>query len=224
MWLVLLLATAGADSALQKAQALEAAGDDAGAAAVLQAAVQSDPGWAMARLELGRVQLKLGQRTDAAEVHLDVARSLAPENPRAHYLFALAADEQGQRRVARGALEVALALRDDYADARYRLAGLLYADGDFSRAADDYRAYIATHPEATGARLQLASALEKSGRAPAAEHELKSLMAVESARPIAGRRLAELYEREGRQAEAAKVRASLEPPKKALRALKPSRR
>jgi len=224
MWMWLLLATAGADSALEKAQALEASGDDVGAVAVLERAVTADPSWAMARLELGRLQLKLGQRTDAAEVHLDVARSLAPENPRAHYLFALAADAQGQRRAARAALEVALALRDDYADARYRLAGLLYADGDYARAADAYRAYVATHPEATGARLQLAASLERSGRAPAAEQELRSLLAVEASRALAGRRLVELLEREGKGAEAAKVRASLEPPKRQLRALKPSRR
>lgn len=224
MWWVLLLAVASADDALQKAQALESSGDDAGAVAVLERAVEAEPTWAMARLELGRLQLKQGQRTAAAFVHLDIARSLAPENPRAHYLFALAADESGHRHVARASLEVALALRDDFADARFRLAGLLYAAGDYAAAAETYRVYAVNHPEATGARLQLASALERAGQAAQAEKELRALMAVPAVRPLAGRRLADLLERGGKAKEAAKVRAALEPPKKALRQLKPSRR
>lgn len=224
MWTLLLLAAAASDGALQQAQALEAAGDDAGAAKVLARAVEGDPTWAMARLELGRVELKLGQRTAAAHAHLDIARSLAPENPRAHYLYALAADEQGARRDARQALEVALELRDDYSDARYRLAGLLFADGDFPRAVAAYHVYVTNHPEATGARLQLATALERAGQAINAEKELRALMQIPASRQLAGRRLAELLERQGRKSEAAKVRVAVDPPKKSLRQLKPSRR
>lgn len=223
MWTLLLLAAA-ADGALQQAQSLESAGDDAGAARVLARAVAAEPTWAMARLELGRLELKLGQHTDAALVHLDIARSLAPENPRAHYLYALAADEQGARRAARQALEVALELRDDYSDARYRLAGLLYADGDFLHAVAAYHVYVSNHPEATGARLQLATALERAGQAVDAEKELRALMQVPASRQLAGRRLAELLERQGRKSEAAKVRVAIDPPKKSLRQLKPSRR
>jgi tetratricopeptide (TPR) repeat protein len=223
MWTLLILAAA-AGGALREAQALEAAGDDVGAAKVLARAVAAEPAWAMARLELGRLELKLGRHTDAALVHLDIARSLAPENPRAHYLFALAADEQGARQAAKQALEVALALRDDYADARYRLAGLLYADGDFSRAVAAYQVYVSSHPEATGARLQLAAALERAGRSAEAEKELRALLKVPATRQLAGRRLAELLERQGRQSEAAKLRVAVDPPKKPLRQLKPSRR
>lgn len=223
MWTLLLLAAA-ADGALQQAQALEAAGDDAGAAQVLERAVTADPTWAMARLELGRLELKLGLHVDAALVHLDVARSLAPENPRAHYLFALAADEQGARRAARQALEVALALRDDYSDARYRLAGLLFAEGDYPRAVAAYHVYVSNHPEATGAQLQLAAALERAGQEVDAAKTLRALMQVPAMRVLAGRRLADLLERQGRKAEAAKLRVAIDPPKKSLRQLKPSRR
>ncbi|MEW5738822.1 MAG: tetratricopeptide repeat protein [Myxococcota bacterium] len=224
MWMLLLIATTSTDGALQRAQGLENQGDDVGAAAILETAVAGDPTWAMARLELGRLQLKLGQRLEVAEAHLDIARSLAPENPRAHYLFALAADERGRRKDAVRALQVALALRDDYADARYRLAGLLYAEGDFARAAQAYADFAALHPEATGARLQLASALEQSGQEKQAEKELRKLMEVPASRPVAGRRLAELLERQGRAVEAQKVRHAVDPPKKQLRALKPSRK
>lgn len=223
MWTLLLLA-AVSDGALQQARSLESAGDDAGAAQVLARAVEADPTWAMARLELGRLELKLGLHTDAALVHLDIARSLAPENPRAHYLYALAADEQGAHRAARQALEVALALRDDYSDARFRLAGLLFADGDYPGAVAAYHVFVSNHPDATGAQLQLATALERAGQAVDAEKTLKALMQVPAVRVLAGRRLADLLDRQGRKSEAAKVRVAIDPPKKSLRQLKPSRR
>jgi tetratricopeptide (TPR) repeat protein len=223
MWMFLLLASAP-HGALQQAQALEAADDVAAAVAVLERAVAADPSWAMARLELGRLALKRGVRTDAGFEHLDIARSLAPENPRVHYLFALAADERGARRVARHALEVALALRSDYADAQFRLGGLAFADGEFAQAVTAWSAYLDQHPEATGTQLQLAVALERSGRAADAEQALRGLLKVPAARVIAGRRLAELLERRGRAGEAAQVRQSVEPPRRELRPLQPSQR
>lgn len=207
---------------LEQAQALEDRGDDAGALGVLQRAVDADPKWALGRVELGRLQLKQGV-AEAALHHLDVARSLMPENPRAHYLFALAADEAGQRNQSRHALEVALALREGYADAQARLASVLFAEGDFRGAAAALRPYIAAHPDANGARLQFADALERAGDRAGAEKELRALMQHAPIKPLAGRRLVELLEAEGRGAEAGKVRAQLDPPKRQLRELQPSR-
>lgn len=207
---------------LEQAQALEDHGDDAAALGVLQRAVDADPKWALGRVELGRLQLKQGVG-EAALHHLDVARSLMPENPRAHYLFALAADEAGQRNQSRHALEVALALREGYADAQARLASVLFADGDFRGAASALRPYVAAHPEANGARLQLADALDRSGDRAGAEKELRALMQHPSIKPLAARRLIDLLEVEGRSAEAGKVRAQVDPPKRQLRELQPSR-
>lgn len=211
-------------SPLDDAARLEAAGDDAKALGVLQAAVKVDPAWAMARVELGRLQLKLGQDTDAALQHLDVARSLAPDNPRVHYLYALAAEEAGARSAALQALDVSLTLRDDFAEARYRRAGLRLALGDAAGAAADYRRYVTQLPEATGAWLQLAAALEASGQAGEAEKTLRTLLDVPAAKALAGRRLVDLLERQGRKADAAKVRARVDAPKKPMRSLKPSKR
>lgn len=210
-------------SAVDEAQALESAGDDRGAAAVLDKAVSADPRWAIGRVELGRLQLKLGEAESAA-AHLDVARSLAPENPRAHYLYALAADELGRRREARGALEVALRLREGYADAQVRLASVLFAEEDFAGAARTLRPYVTAHPEANGARLQLADALERSGDRKAAEHELRLLLQHPTLKQLAGRRLIALLDAAGKSAEAEKVRAQIDPPKRQLRDLKPSRK
>ena len=86
MLLVLVLAA----TPLEIAQEWETRGDDGKAIAELTAAVTKDPAWSIGRVELGRLQLKQGL-SDTALENLDIARALAPENPRAHYLFALAA-------------------------------------------------------------------------------------------------------------------------------------
>lgn len=220
MWLLL---TVLATTPLSEAQALEESGNDAAAIALLQAAVTADPRWAMGRVELGRLELKQGA-SESALVHLDIARSLAPENPRAHYLFALAAGEAGHRNESRRALEVALTLREGYADAQVRLASVLSAEGDHRGAATALRPYVATHPEANGARLQLAEALERSGDAAGAEKELRALLHVAALKVLAGRRLLALLDSQGRTTEAEKVRHAIDPPRRQLRELKPSRK
>jgi Flp pilus assembly protein TadD len=219
MWaLLLILAT----SPLEQAQALEQNGDDGAAIAVLETAVKGDPRVALFRVELGRLQLKQGL-ADALE-QLDIARSLAPENPRAHYLFALAADEAGRRNESRRALEVALSLREGYADAQVRLAGVLSAEGDDKRAAEVLKPYVAAHPDASGARLQLAESLMRSGDAAGAEKELRALLHLSGLKVLAGRKLVALLDSQGRTREAHALRLTIDPPARQLRELKPSSR
>ena len=220
MWALFLIFAA---APLEEAQSLEQAGDDVAAIAVLESAVRADPRWAMGRVELGRLELKQGA-TDFALLHLDIARSLAPENPRAHYLFALAADEAGKRNESRHALEVALALREGYADAQVRLAGVLSAEGEHRAAALVLEPYVVAHPEANGARLQLAEAWLQAGDTKEAERELRALLQVTGLKLLASRRLLTLLESQGRTGEAEKVRQAIEPPRRQLRELKPSRR
>jgi tetratricopeptide (TPR) repeat protein len=229
MWLALLLVLsvpdprgAGGD-VLARARAHELAGDDDAAVALLEGAVRADPVAALPRLELGRLVLKSGAQPALAQQHLDAARALAPENPRAHYLYALAVEEQGQRLEARRSLEVALALRDDFPEARFRLAGLLFAQGDWGGAAAAYQRYLSSRPGETGARLQLAAALERDGAVSRAEATLRAML-TGPARPVATRRLAELLERQGRVGEAQRLRASLGAAAPAKRPLGPSRR
>lgn len=211
-----------ADS-IERAQGLEQQGNDSGAILILEQAVKADPSWAMGRIELGRLQLKQGA-ADTAFHQLDIARSLAPENPRAHYLFALAAQEAGFHQQSRRALEVALVLRGGYADAQVRLASMLAGEGDFRAAAKELQDYLHKHPEANGARLQLAEALERAGDAAGAERELRGLLRLPALKVIAGRRLLALLEAQGRKSEAAAVRSAVEPPQRQLRQLKPSGR
>lgn len=203
---------------------LEADGRDDQALALADELVRLQPTWELARLEAARLRLKLGRELERAEHHADTARSLAPENPRAHFLFALTLLERGALAQAEGELGVSLALREDYQDARLRLAGLLFQQGRFGEAATHYRLYADKHPADTGSRLQLAAALERAGDLKGAERVLRELGAHAAVQRLAWRRLAEVLERQGKHDDASRWRAKADPPKAGLRALQPSAR
>jgi tetratricopeptide (TPR) repeat protein len=197
---------------------------DAEALNALDKQIAASPSSALPRLDAAQLRLKSGEELDKALLDLEVATSLMPENPRGHYLYGQLMEEKGNAAAARAAYQTALTLRDDYDDARFRLAGLLLREGAFGEAVAAYARYAKAHPDATGARLQLAVALEKSGDAAGAEKELKALYAQAATRELAGRKLAELYDRLGKTREAAKVRDTVDPPKRKLRELKRSAR
>lgn len=208
---------------LQQALSLEPS-NEAQCLAALDALVIASPDWILPRLEDARLRLKRGEGLDLAEAHLEAARSFNPENARGHYLWGMLMEERHNPAAAMAAYEVALALRSDYDDARFRLAGLQFAQADFKAAAATYRLYVKAHPEAVGARVQFALALERAGSAKEAEAELKKLFDAAATRQIGGRKLAEYYERIGHSGQAAKVRAAIEPPARKLRELQRSGR
>lgn len=222
--LTLLCAATDRGTPLGAALALEERGDTVAAQAALERLVREQPSWELPRLEAARLLLKEGQGLDRVEWHLEAARSLAPENPRGHFLWALLQDERRRPDAAMEALRTALLLRSDYHDARFRLAGLYQAAGRYAEAASEWRRYAEDHPDQAGPRLQLAAALERAGKSKEAERELRRLFESPRTREIGGRRLAEYYDRTRRPAEAAKVRAAIDPPVRKLRDLKPSRR
>ena len=194
------------------------------ALAALDRKIASEPTSAQPRVDAAQARLQNGEQLDRALLDLDVARALVPEDPRIHFLFGQLMEERGQHKDARASYETALGLKDDFDDARFRLAGLLFNDGAFAEAAAAYARYVKGHPEATGARVQLAAALEKSGDVHAAEKELKALHGDPKTHELGGRKLLELYERHGREKDASKLRAAVEPPKRKLRDLKRSAR
>ncbi len=211
--------------ALTEALAHEEAGETAAALAGVEALLRVSPTWALARLEAARLLLKTGGSLEHAEAHLDAAGALAPDNPRVHYLRGLLSEERGEPWRAMVAYEVALLTRPSYDEARFRLAGLAAAQGDWLKAELHARALARSNPEWIQARFQLAQALERQERGVEAEAELKALHAAQPTNALVTRRLAEFYERTGRPQLAAKLRQGLEqPPKRKWRELKPSRR
>lgn len=211
-------------AALQAALSLEQGGDDRGSLAQLEALARQAPAWELPRLEAARLHLKLGQGIELAEWHADVARSLAPENPRAHFTYGLVCSELGRLAEAKRAYEVAVALRENYPDAQLKLAGVLFSEGAYLDAVKHFHAYVAERPSDVGAKLQLAAAMERAGQLDDATRELKALALVPQAQQLAYRRLAELFERRGNKPLAAQFRSKADPPKKELRSLKPSAR
>ncbi|MBX7101337.1 MAG: tetratricopeptide repeat protein [Myxococcaceae bacterium] len=229
VWSLLALALGAASPseltlALQHALAQEAAGDEPGALRELDGLVHRAPTWELPRMESARLLLKRGERLELAQAHLEAARSLAPENPRAHYLWALWLEEEHRPAQAIAALGVALVLRPEFDEASFRLGALLLSQGDAAGAVVAYRRALKRHPEATGSRLQLALALERSGHVAEAEHELSLLAQASATRQVGTAKLADLYARTGREAKAQKLRASLGAPERKLRPLLPSRR
>lgn len=208
-----------ADERLKAALAQEQAGNDTGALADLDARTRQDPGWALPRIESARIRLKRGEELDRAELDLEAASSLAPENPRAHYLLGVLMAERGRPPLAIAALERAVALKADYAEARQRLGALYFAGADWAKAEAQYRALAGVSD-----RLQLAAVLERQGRMSEAEAELKALYDAQPGSVVVARRLAELYDRTHRPKLAARVRANADPQtQRKLRQLKPSK-
>jgi len=221
MWLVLISVIAGATGSgtLEDALAIERSGDGVRAVDSMERLVRDDPVWALARIEAGRLQLKLGRDLDRAQMHLDAARSLAPENARAHYLWGLLMEERGRRREAIRSFQIAVLYRPDYADARFRLAGHYFSEGDWAQAEVHYRALSRLGPDWSQARLQLAASLEKEGKLAEAEEELARLLAEQPQSTLFRRKLGEFYTRTQRPELAEKLLAE---PKKKMRELNKS--
>lgn len=211
--------------ALTQALAHEEAGDTAAALAAVDALVQANPQWALPRIEAARLLLKSGGSLQHAEAHLDAAEALAPDNPRIYYLRGLLSEEKAEPSRAMAAYERALKLRPSYEDARFRLAGLAAAQGDWLKTEYHARALSRAKPEWVQVRFLLAQALERQERLEDAEAELKALHEAQPANVLVTRRLVDFYERAGKQKLADKLRKTLgAPPKRKLRELKKSRR
>lgn len=220
------LAVSGGPAAqLQAALAQEADGDLSGSLVALERLVRAHPTWELPRIELARLLLRAGGELERSGLHLEIAASLSPENPRTHYLRGTLHEERGEPDRALAAYQTALAYRSTYADAHRRLGALLLAKGDAFRAEHHYRLLARAHPEEVQSRLQLAEALEKQGRMADSERELLRLRAEQPRHVLVTRRLAALYERTGRPEEARRVRTALKaPPARKMRPLPRSRR
>lgn len=195
--LVLCLGADHPSSELREALTLGKTGDFDSAQTQLEALVFTYPTWELPRLELAQLLLRSGRKTEEARVHLEIARRLAPQNPRVHYLHGLALADLGNVSGAVASLRQALLLRESYQDARFRLAGLYAAQGLFAEAAEAYRLCLEGQPESPGLRLQLATALEKAGRREEAEREYLRIVREHPEGEVFRDRLIEFYRGHG---------------------------
>jgi tetratricopeptide (TPR) repeat protein len=223
--LALLGSTADETAQVRAALALEEKGSDAQALALLDQYVISDPQAALARIEAARIRMKTGRDLDHAQADLVAARNLAPDNPRADYLFGELMQERGNVAEATRSFERAVAIRIDYPEAHERLAAIYFDQSEWAKAEASYRAVASRRPDRTPDRLQLALVLEKEGRLGDSEQELKRLLADQPGSVLVARRLAEFYDRTHQPKLAAKVRKTMDPgDQRKLRTLKRSQR
>jgi tetratricopeptide (TPR) repeat protein len=223
--LALLGQVAGQPATLEDALGIEANGDDEAALAVVDTIVVREPAWELPRLEAARLRMKLGREEDLAGLQLEIALSIAPENPRAHFLSAQLAEQLGQVREAIRSLETALVFRPDYEEARLRLGALYLQAGDSLRGEFHLRQLVRANPRLTQARVLLAQSLEEQGRTADAEAVLTALLRDEPENGWVRRRVAEFYERTGRSGKAQALLAPTAPePAPKMRKLPKSRR
>jgi tetratricopeptide (TPR) repeat protein len=224
--LLALLGSAADETAqVRSALTLEDKGNDAQALAILDQYAATDPQAALARIEASRIRMKSGQDLDRVQADLVAARNVAPDNPRADYLFGELMQERGNLVEAARSFERAVAIRIDYPEAHERLGAIYFDQGDWPKAEASYRAVASRRPERTPDRLQLALVLEKEGRLNDAETELKRLHTDQPGSLLVARRLAEFYDRTNKPKLAAKIRQSMDPgDQRKLRTLKRSPR
>lgn len=209
---------------LNAALALERQGDSAVALAALDALAAREPTWELPRLEAARLRLEREEDLHGAERLLQEAVSLAPRSPRAHSLLGLLALAQGDTPGAIRALERAVEYREEFDEARFRLAGLCADAGDWLKAEHHLRVLTRRQPDQVAPGLGLSRALEMQGRLPDAERELQRLLAQQPTSVAVQRRLADLYVRTGRPREAERLLAGQGGSERRMRPLRPSRR
>jgi len=90
---------------------------------------QLAPRWALPHLEIAVAHLMTDNDRERIGLSLAKAVELGPEIPRAHYLYGVYLQEQGEHERARAEFVRALQLRPSLLDARYRLATLYVEAG-----------------------------------------------------------------------------------------------
>jgi tetratricopeptide (TPR) repeat protein len=122
------------DARFDEAEAEEAAGNHAGAAALYGRVLAADPTDAVAAFNRANCLTRLGRTADAEH---DYARALNldPGFVEAWFNLASLARDRGRTDAARAHLTRALAIDPDYADAVYNLAALEFDAGDLAAAA-----------------------------------------------------------------------------------------
>lgn len=193
-------------------------------------AVELDPTFGLAHLELAEAELRaVNPNLDDVGRHLARAVVLLPDNPRAHELFARHAEIRGEREVAVRHYRCALDRRAGLDDARYRLAVQLFELGRFGEAGAELRRVLARDPGTVSARVLLAQVLEAEGRLREAAQTLETAARHSRDNPVLLRRAADLFAKAGRPGDAERLDEEADardPPREErdLRPLRPSRR
>jgi tetratricopeptide (TPR) repeat protein len=163
-------------------------GDFAKAESYFERAVQINPYYTEAQLNLMVTYNELGKYDDARRLYAMVRARTQPQKldpfvkgkiSNMHAQVAQAYLDAGMQRDAVTELEKAVSLSPDFADLRVRL-GLLYRDvGDLARARTQLETARNANPKYVHARLSLGMLLLGAGEQEAARHEFEAVLELE---------------------------------------------
>ncbi len=152
-----------AQATLERGRALQAQGDLEGARGSYSAALEIDPEYVEAHVNLVSVLGELGDHEQATS-HYQRAVALDPSIPEAHYNFGVSLHFSGEFAAAADAFRKALAVNDRYADAHGNLASSLEELGRGAEAERHYRLAVENDPAHPMANFHLGRRLAERGR------------------------------------------------------------
>lgn len=163
-------------------------GDFIKAESYFERAIQINPHYTEAQLNLMVTYNELGKYDDARRLYAIVRARTQPQKvdpfvkgriANLHAQVAQAYIDAGMRRDAVLELEKAISLSPEFADLRVRL-GLLYRDiGDIARARTELEAARNVNPKYVHARISLGMLLLGAGEHEAARHEFEAVLELE---------------------------------------------
>ena len=149
-----------------------AAGDLSTAEARLAVAIEYNPRFTEAWVNLGLVELRRGN-LELAHHHLSRARDLNEDLPTPHHALGLLAETRGRDQEAEEHYRAALKVDPGFAPARANLGRRLFARGAFEEAREQFLRLTEVAPESPEGWLGLAESLMRLGR----EGECESVIA-----------------------------------------------
>lgn len=148
---------------LEKGLQLQARGNLSEAIQAYQQALQMDPGYAHAHVNLLSVYVAQGNWRKA-ESHYRAALEIHPNLPEAHYNFGILLSRTGQWPAAAKAFRKALEINPYYAEAHNNLGALLAREGNLEEAERHFRWALENKPDYREASFNLARLLMRRKR------------------------------------------------------------
>jgi tetratricopeptide (TPR) repeat protein len=160
------------------AAVLKDQGRFAEAAGAYQAALESDPRYVQAHINLSAVLMALEQPDDAIR-HLLAALALDSTNAVAHYNLGFALSSRGRLDEAVRHYRAALQQQPDFAEVHNNLGQVLLAQGRVDEALQHFRDAVRLLPDSADVHNNLGSALKRRGRLTESVAEFRKALALD---------------------------------------------
>ncbi len=180
-------------------------GNTEGALTKLREAVELDPEFVPARVNLVKILGDLG-RYEEAESHYEAAIATTPNAQQARFNYARMLIQQTRLREAQTELETVVGINPHLADAQVLLGSLFEENGHLPEARARYELAVASKPAHPQANLMLVKhRLAAGDLASADEHAQRLLEADTKSLPILAYRLGLFYEQAGQRTRAIEI-------------------